>query len=134
MRHEGEVLYAYQDSAPEKYWTIGVGRLIDKRKGGGISHEEAMFLLGNDIDAKLTDAARFTWFGTLNDVRQNVILNMLFNLGFDGVSKFVKMTAAIKVGDWAEAAAQMLDSDWKNDVGSRAYELAQMMETGEWPT
>jgi lysozyme len=38
-RDEGEVLHAYQDKYG--YWTIGVGRLIDARKGGGISVEES---------------------------------------------------------------------------------------------
>ncbi len=38
-RDEGEVLHAYQDSLG--YWTIGIGVLIDKRKGGGITKAES---------------------------------------------------------------------------------------------
>lgn len=49
-RDEGEVLSAYQDHLG--YWTIGVGRLIDKRKGGGLTSEESDYLLGNDIDKR----------------------------------------------------------------------------------
>ena len=45
---EGEVLTEYKDHLG--YSTIGVGRLIDKRKGGGITKEESAYLLNNDID------------------------------------------------------------------------------------
>ena len=46
-RDEGTVLQAYQDSLG--YWTIGTGRLIDKRRGGGITKAEADYLLANDV-------------------------------------------------------------------------------------
>ena len=36
-------------------------------------------------------------------------------------------------GDYREAAFEMLDSDWANQVGDRAAELALMMESGEYP-
>ncbi len=79
-RDEGEVLHAYTDS--EGYVTIGVGRLIDKRRGGGISAEESAYLLGNDISRTETDLdARMPWWRDLDPVRQRVILNMAFNLG-----------------------------------------------------
>ena len=45
---EGERLTAYQDHLG--YWTIGVGRLIDDRKGGGISPAESTMLLRHDIE------------------------------------------------------------------------------------
>jgi lysozyme len=44
---EGRVPHAYPDSLG--YWTIGVGRLIDRRKGGGLSDDEIDYLLANDI-------------------------------------------------------------------------------------
>ena len=47
LREEGAESCAYQDSLG--FWTIGVGRLIDSRKGGGLSNEEIDFLLENDI-------------------------------------------------------------------------------------
>ena len=50
---EGEVLTAYPDHLG--YLTIGVGRLIDKRKGGGITPEESAYLLANDIMRKSMD-------------------------------------------------------------------------------
>ena len=52
-KEEGVVKHAYQDHLG--YWTIGVGRLIDKRKGGGLSDEEIDYLLGNDIEKKIAE-------------------------------------------------------------------------------
>ncbi|HXG70394.1 MAG TPA: hypothetical protein VNJ04_07255, partial [Gemmatimonadaceae bacterium] len=66
---EGVVLHAYQDSLG--YLTLGIGRLIDKRLGGGITHAEALFLLNNDVDRKVHElVARFPWFTGLDPVRQ----------------------------------------------------------------
>ena len=47
--HEGFVSHVYEDSTPEKYLTIGYGRLVDSRLGGGISQQEAEYLLTNDV-------------------------------------------------------------------------------------
>ena len=62
-RDEGRVLHAYQDS--RGFWTIGIGRLIDKRKGGGISNEEADLLKRNDIARFKRDLDRVApWWRT----------------------------------------------------------------------
>ena len=52
-RHEGLVKHAYQDHLG--YWTIGYGRLIDEKLGGGLSEDEASFLLRNDIARAYAD-------------------------------------------------------------------------------
>lgn len=131
IRHEGFVPHAYQDS--EGYWTIGVGRMIDKRLKGGITEEEAAYLLENDIKKAELYASIYDWYPTLDEVRQAVIIDMTFNLGPGRFYGFKKMIAAIAAKDWEEAAAQMLDSRWARQVGNRARHLAQMMRTGEWP-
>jgi lysozyme len=56
---------------------------------------------------------------------------MLFNLGYGGVMKFGKFIAALTIGDYDEAADQMLDSLWAKQVKTRAVRLAKMMRTGE---
>ncbi|MCK4814466.1 lysozyme [bacterium] len=130
MRDEGEVNHAYQDT--EGYWTIGVGRLIDNRKGGGISHEESMYLLGNDIKTVLGQCDReFDWFDTLDEARKIVVLNMVFNLGIGNFKKFKKTIAFISAGDYDEASIEMLDSTWSSQVGNRAARLSTIMKTGQ---
>lgn len=129
-RDEGVVPFAYQDHLG--YWTIGVGRLIDKRKGGGLSDAEIDFLLSNDIDRfekQVIDA--LPWYSRLDDVRQRVLVNMAFNLGIAGLLGFKNTLAMIERGDYAGAAKGMLNSKWATQVGERAKRLATMMETGK---
>lgn len=131
IKHEAEIPHAYKDS--EGYLTIGVGRLIDKRKGGGITHEEAMYLLDNDIHKYMSELyAAQPDVQTLDEVRQEVLINMAFNLGMSNLNEFKKMWAAIKLDDFSTAADEMLDSKWARQVGRRAVELSSVMRTGEF--
>lgn len=129
IRDEGEILHAYTDSLG--YITIGVGRLIDKRRGGGISKEESRYLLSNDIKAKSHDLdKRLPWWRDLSPVRQRVLLNMAFNLGIGGLLGFKNTLAAIREGDYERAERSMLASKWAKQVGMRANRLAEMMRKG----
>ena len=66
-----------------------------------------------------------------NRARQKVIIQMLFNLGYNGVMGFKKMWKYAEVGAFAGVAMEMLDSKWaREDVGSRADELAEIMRDG----
>ena len=56
---------------------------------------------------------------------------MAFNLGYAGLLQFRQMWSALERHDYDEAARQMLDSRWAQQVGRRATELAAMMRTGE---
>lgn len=130
-RDEGEVLHAYADSLG--FTTIGVGRLIDKRKGGGITKEEAAYLLNNDIQSRLIALeSRIPWFKRLDDARKGVLLNMSFQLGIGGLMGFKNTLAKIEAGDYEVAAANMLKSKWARQTPNRAKRLARQMETGEW--
>lgn len=130
-RDEGCKSYAYQDSLG--YWTIGVGRLIDKRRGGGLSQDEIDYLLENDLRrVHGWCTANIPFFKNLDDARQGVLLNMCFNLRTDGLLAFPKMLAAIEQGNWTNAAKHLLDSKYTQQVGPRAQRLAQQLLTGQW--
>jgi lysozyme len=131
-RDEGVVPYAYTDSLG--YLTIGVGRLIDKRRGGRLRADEIALMLKNDIDEKALELdAKLGWWRKLDPVRQRVLANMAFNLGTDGLLKFKNTLAAVQAGRWSDAADGMLQSLWAKQVGQRARRLAEMMLTGEEP-
>ncbi len=131
IRHEGERLSAYQDHLG--FWTIGVGRLIDARRGGGISHAEAMYLLDNDIARrKVALSQTLPWMANLEEPRRAALLNMSFQLGVDGVLKFKNTLAAIQAKNWIAAGAGMRASLWAHQTPERADELARQIETGEW--
>lgn len=130
-RDEGVKDHAYVDS--EGYLTIGVGRLIDKRKGGRLTPREIEFLLDNDIEEKEDELrAKLPWYDDLDEARRGVLLNMAFNLGVDGLLKFARTLESVKLGRYAAAAEQMLQSKWATQVGDRAVRLSKQMRSGTW--
>ena len=125
--HEGLELKSYQCSAG--YLTIGVGRNVEEL---GITEDEARYLLDNDIlrVTKELDSA-MPWWRNLSEVRQRVVVDMVFNLGLSRFLNFKNAINAMQEEDWDEAAAQMLDSRWADQVGQRAHRLAKAMVEDE---
>lgn len=132
IQHEGEILHAYQDSLG--FWTIGVGHLIDKRKGGSIPQRISRLLLADDIATKTAQCrAAFDWFDGLDATRQDAIVNLAFNMGINGLKGFSKMLDAISRQDWKQAAVELADSKWAKQVGSnRRDDLMDALELGIW--
>ena len=127
IKHEGVKGKVYYDS--EGIATIGVGRNLEDV---GVTYDEAMLLLDNDIKRVLKACwHEFPWFIDLTEDRQNVVASMVFNLGLEGFKKFKKMIRAIEKEDWTEAACQMIDSHWAAQVKGRAVELANLMKGTE---
>jgi lysozyme len=113
--------------------TIGVGRLIDARRGGRLSADEVNYLLKNDVSRVRQQVAdRLPWVAQLDEIRRAVLHNMAFQLGVNGLCNFVRTLALVKAGDYAGAAAEMLDSAWAKQTPERAQRLSQQMETGQW--
>jgi lysozyme len=131
LRDEGEILHAYQDS--EGWWTIGVGHLIDVRKGGSIPREISRALLAYDL-ARVQEGLfqALPWAQTLTPPRQAVLVGMAFNMGVAGLLDFKRTLEFVRQGDFDRAAAEMLDSHWAVQVGNRAHRLSEQMRTGEW--
>lgn len=128
-RDEGEVLSAYRDSLG--FLTIGVGRLIDPRKGGGVTRAESAVLLSNDIaDKSAALQAALPWIETLDPVRRRVLINMAFNLGVEGLLGFRNTLAAVQHGDFAGAAAGIVASKAARQTGARYARLSVAMRTG----
>ena len=130
-RDEGVVRHAYEDSLG--FTTIGCGRLIDMRRGGGLSPDEIDYLLDNDIKEKTAQVlAALPWASKLNEPRFAVLVNMAFQMGIGGLLRFHRTLGSIEDGQYGEAAAEMLDSTWAKQTPERAHRLATQMETGEW--
>lgn len=139
---EGEELVAYKDTMG--LWTIGVGHLIDPkrganpapfgvdlRNGGEITPAQSAELLGRDIAAKAAELDKaLPWWRKLSDARQRVLLNMAFNLGTAGLLGFANTLRMVEGGSYRAAAEAMLRSKWAGQVGARATRLAAMMGAG----
>lgn len=140
-REEGVIPYAYQDHLT--FWTIGVGRLIDKRRGGRLTDAEINLLLANDIASKRAQLASdpdtaAAWARVMGDpVRAVALLSMGFQMGVGasgkddaGLSGFDASLALIAAGRYADAAASMLKSVWAKQTPERAQRVASMLKTG----
>ena len=125
---EGIRLKPYRDTVGKL--TIGVGRNLEDI---GITEEEALFLLDNDIKKAKEDVKKV--FGEvyyeLDPVRKSVLINMMFNLGLPRFLTFKKFIQAVKEKDFIKASQEMLDSKWANQVKDRAKRLSFMMRTGK---
>lgn len=130
-RDEGEVLTVYNDSLG--FATIGVGRLVDKRKGGGITVEESAYLLNNDIERKTAEVIKaMPWAARLDDARRGVLVNMAFQMGTAGLLGFKNTLAMVERGDYAGASVGMLNSLWGRQTPARAKRLSVQMAQGVW--
>ncbi len=134
---EGLRLHPYRDS--EGYWTIGVGHLIDNRKGGyipksvqsfPISVEIALEILENDIsDVQIDLDLRIPWLIQLSKVRETVFTSMAFQMGVWGLLGFKNALKHAKNGDFRSAAVEMTRSKWFNQTPKRANRMSNAMDT-----
>ncbi|KAE8545365.1 glycoside hydrolase family protein [Marinobacter nauticus] len=125
-RHEGLRLKPYRDIVGKL--TVGYGRNLEDV---GISRDEADFMLDNDIDQVEQHLKTVDEYNELDEVRQTVLANLCFNVGFKGIIGFKRMWRALAKRDYEGAATEMLDSKWAKQVGRRASELAEIMRTGD---
>lgn len=130
IAHEDKRLSPYMDTVGKL--TIGVGRNLSSN---GISEDECMLMLDNDIARAIDDVKYlFSCYDSLDRPRQLVLISMAFNLGRLKLSKFVRFIWAVHQKDYETAYAEMVDSRWYEQVGSRGVQLARTMRSGtpEW--
>ena len=133
---EGERLVAYLDSLG--ILTVGVGHnCVDEpvpgvtKPGDAITKEESQRLLDHDIDQAVADLdGALPWWSQLDDARQNVLLDMCFNMGLKTLLTFKYTLALIEEGNYGGAAAAMSKSLWHRQVGRRATFLENAMSSG----
>ena len=125
-RDEGLRLTVYKCSADKQ--TVGYGHNLENTP---ISTHAAEVILTDDIERTISRCNSFPWFDGLSPVRKRVIINMCFNIGFTGVSKFKNMIKAIIDEDWRTASIEMMDSNWYTQVGARAERLCKMMDRNQ---
>ena len=126
---EGYVDKVYKDSVG--VLTCGWGHALPE--GSKISKEIAELFFEEDFAAALTSFQYFIskyHLSHLSRDRKCVLINMLFNLGFRGLSKFKRFISAMQDEDYDKAAYEMLDSKWHKQVKGRADRLAKIMRKG----
>ena len=121
--HEGFVEHVYDDSLGIP--TIGYGFAI---KDLVLDEDIAEEILIRKLEKLKRNAiSRFKWLEDMPQEVQEVVINMCYQLGVTGVSKFRKAISALQEGDWNEAADEMLDSLWAKQTPNRATELSSIV-------
>lgn len=128
-RDEGFVPYAYQDHLG--FWTIGVGFLIDKRRGGKMPDPVRALWLSLLVQECVADIQHEPWFVACDtDARRRALVNMRYQLGGDGLRSFRRSLALIQEGAWKEAGEQLRKSLWYKQTPVRAERVIRMIENG----
>jgi len=133
---EGVVNEIYLDHLG--YATFGVGHLVlesdpehGQDVGTPVSEERVRECFEKDLDVSISECVALygadIW-EALPDETQQILVNMMFNMGRTRLSKFKNFNAAIADGDWKRAAVEGRDSLWYRQVTNRAERLMERME------
>lgn len=107
---------------------IGFGHNLDAK---GISYEMANFIFEKDFQECLDDLEHFKWYKNQPINVKHALINMCFSLGVTGLIGFKKMISYLLVNDYANAALEILDSNWAISNSARAKDVALMMRQGQ---
>ena len=132
-RDEGVKYEVYHDHLG--YPTFGIGHLVvehdpeyGKEIGTHVPEYRVIKAFKQDIKTVLSDCNRlYKDFEDLPEEAQRVIANMMFNMGYTRLSKFRGMKRGVDARDWNDAADEMVDSRWYNQVTNRATRLVERM-------
>ncbi len=130
-RHEGYRNKVYLDTLGKR--TVGVGHLCVEDFWEDDKEYEEDFLMGileKDLQSAIDQADDMCKNLKISSDAKILIIEMIFQLGGNGVSKFRKMWQALQQDppDYAEASVQMLDSRWAKQTPNRANEMADHMK------
>ena len=132
---EGVVYEIYKDHLG--YDTFGVGHLVletdpeyGQPVGTPVSEERVRECFEHDLGISVSECVILyedQWESFPDEVQQ-ILVNMMFNMGRTRLSKFKKMNLALSVGHWKLAAAEGRDSLWYRQVTNRAERLMTRLE------
>ena len=140
--HEGKRAESYYCSGG--FLTQGIGHNLQanpltnaqKAKIKDLKHwtdNEIKMVLYDDIkQCKFIMSQMIKGFDDFDDERQYALIDMCFQLGAYGVSKFKNMLSAMREGDWDKASKECLNSKYARQTPKRAERIAYLIKTGEW--
>ena len=129
--HEGFRDQVYKDSLG--FATIGYGHLVLDTdhfiEGQSYPKEHLEKVFDGDFDTACSNANQLIKDLPLHHQAKCVLIEMVFQLGIGGVSKFKNMWRALKKNDYQIASEEMLDSKWAKQTPKRAEELSSVMKS-----
>ena len=125
IKHEDWKNDLYRDS--EGHLTGGVGHNFDEPMPDALVN----LILDYDISVRIAELDRvFPSWRTHSDNRQNVLVELMFNMGAPRLQGFVKFWYAMAQNDYETAANELLASKWATQVHGRADTLAAILRAG----
>ena len=125
--HEGFRSKVYK--CTEGYDTIGYGFAI---KDLVIDEDIAEMILMRKLDILMNRIQKtFNWWRSAEDEVKNVVVEMCYQLGLSGFSKFKKTIDHLENKRYGKASVEMLDSKWSRQTPNRALELSNIIKNLE---
>ena len=117
--------------------TFGIGHLVipaDKEYGEKIgtiiSEERVRECFDKDVQSVLRDCTLlYKDFDELPEEVQQIVANMMFNMGRTRLGGFKNFRKALEAEDWKKAAVEGRDSRWHKQVTNRAERLMVRLES-----
>ena len=132
-KHEGYRNKVYLDTLGKR--TVGVGHLcVEDFWEDDKEYDEKflMTILEHDLSSAIkgaNDLMAENGCMDMNEKAHEIIIEMVFQLGKTGVSKFKNMWKALSGLEYSAAADQMLDSRWAKQTPNRANGMADVMRS-----
>lgn len=123
--HEGYRSRVYK--CTEGFDTIGYGFAIKDLEMDEDMAEEILIRKVEKLIKRVRD--KFNWLDSVPREVQGVLVEMSYQMGLSGVSKFKKALHAMQMFQWKEAADEMLDSRWAKQTPNRAKELSNIIRS-----
>ena len=121
--HEGFRSSVYQ--CTQGYDTIGYGFAIKDLELTEEIAEQILIQKLSKLESKVRK--KFDWYIYLPQEGKDVIINLCYQLGINGFSKFKKTIYLLETEQYEEASVEMLDSLWANQTPRRAKELSEVI-------
>ena len=121
--NEGYVGIVYKDSLGID--TIGYGFAI---KDLELDKDICDIILERKLkDLESRIKLKFGWYPFMPKTIQDVVMEMCYQLGVTGFSKFVKTITYLKDKDFKNASIEMLDSKWAKQTPNRAKKMSKIV-------
>tara|TARA_Y100000593_G_scaffold5586_1_gene10981 strand:+ start:6 stop:410 length:405 start_codon:yes stop_codon:yes gene_type:complete len=125
--HEGFRSRPYR--CTENVLTIGYGFAI---KDLEIDEDIAEMILMRKLDDLMNRIQKkFHWWRSAEDEVKDVVVEMCYQLGVSGFSKFKKTISHLENKRYGKASVEMLDSRWAKQTPNRAIELSNIIKNLE---
>ena len=80
------------------------------------------------VELKLRVQQKFPFISDLPDEVQNVVIEMCYQMGVSGFSKFKKTISLLESKEFLSASKEMLDSRWAKQTPNRAKKLSDIVK------